>query len=260
CLFGVSKPDRQLSLCSAMHVFQRKAQLGLRLSARSARAGAAAGAGSSGSAAESPRAGAAWHAAEKHFKEIAEGVAALLAGAAEQLVHVDRALEAAPIRRGREFGAILPVRAKLIVLSAFLGVAEDFVRFLNLFELFFGLLVVRIQIGMILPSELPVCLLDFFFLRRSGHTKNLVIIAELYGHERSLLQTDFEAFAGGNHVGIEFTGIGEDFFDVRVFVVWIVMVQGDALNPGFNPDLDRLLPASVSPADVIGQFFGRVLR
>src|SRR5215813_7651153 len=59
------------------------------------------------------------------------------------------------------------------------GIAQDFVSFLNFFELFLGLLVVRIQVGMVLAGKLPIRLLDFFFFRGSRHAQNFVIIAKL---------------------------------------------------------------------------------
>ena len=74
----------------------------------------------------------------------------------KQVLHVDSALKSSPIGRWREFSAVLPVCSKQVVLLAFLRVAEHLIGFLDLFELFFGLLVLGIQVGMILPGELPV--------------------------------------------------------------------------------------------------------
>src|SRR5438034_11458509 len=73
------------------------------------------------------------------------------------------------------------------------------------------------------------------------------------------LHTDLETFTRRNHVRIEFAGVVQNLLDIRVFVVRIVMVQSDALDFGFDSDIDGLLPASMSPTDVIGQFFRRVL-
>ena len=59
---------------------------------------------------------------------------------------------------------------------------------------------------------------------------------------------------------MKFAGIGENFFHNRVFVVRIVVVKGNLFHAAINRGLDRLLPAAVSPADMFGQFFGRILR
>src|SRR6266480_4048545 len=183
---------------------------------------------------------------EEKFKEIQE--------AYEVLSDADKR------KRYDQLGAILPVGAELVVPLAFIRVTENFVCFLDFFELLFRLLVVRIQIGMIFAGKLPVRLLDFVFLGRPRNTKDFVIIAKLHGHGTSLLQTDFEAFAGGDHVGAEFAGFVQNLIDVGIFVVRVVVIQSDTLDAGLNPDLECLLPAGVSPPDVLGQFFGRVLR
>src|SRR5204863_8032784 len=73
------------------------------------------------------------------------------------------------------------------------------------------------------------------------------------------LHTDLETFTRRNHVRIEFAGVVQNLLDIRVFVVRIVMVQSDALDFGFDSDIDGLLPAPMSPTDMIGQFFRCVL-
>src|SRR5207248_2250931 len=87
-----------------------------------------------------------------------------------------------PVRRRREVRAIFPVRSELIVLPAFLGVAEDFVCFLDFLELLFGLLVVGIQVRMVLAGKFPVRLLDFVVLGGSRNAQDFVVIAKLHGH------------------------------------------------------------------------------
>ena len=102
------------------------------------------------------------HAAEKDFKKVAERGAALVPGALKQILQIDSALSA-PVGWRCEFGAILPIRSELIVFLPLRRVTQDFVSFLDFFELLFRLFVIRIQVGMIFPGELPVCLLDFVF-------------------------------------------------------------------------------------------------
>ena len=125
-----------------MHVFQRQRNSVSDSGSASARARAArppAGLG------RLPCPAHAAHSTKKDFKEIAERAAALLAGATEQIFHIDGALESAagaPVRRRSEFSSVLPVRAELIVFLAFFVVAQDFVSFLDFFEFLFRLFVV----------------------------------------------------------------------------------------------------------------------
>src|SRR6516225_272369 len=286
-LLLVSDPDGQFAQSSAVHIFERKRQFRLRFRRRRPRSRPRASSCSRGAAsAESSHSACSSHSTEKHFKEIAEGAAPLLAAAAEEIFHIDRTLEAAaaPVGWRSKFSAVLPVRTELVVLPPLIVVAENFVRFLNFLKLFFSLFVVRIQVRMVFAGKLAVCLFDFLFLRGARNTKDFIIIAKLHCHGsksrtgiaptprnepwsqdspgtgvNSLLQTDFESFAGGNHVWVEFAGVVQYFFDVRIFVIWIVMEKSNPLYFRFNSDLDGLLPTAMTPPDVFRQFLRRVL-
>src|SRR5262249_16314101 len=126
------------------------------------------------------------HPSEQRFEKVTERTASSTGAAAKQVVDIDRAFEtaaSAPVRRRRKVGAVLPIRSQLIEFLTLFGIAQDLVRFLNFFELFLGLVVVRIQVGMVLAGKLPIRLLDFFFFRGSRHAQNFVIIAKLNRHD-----------------------------------------------------------------------------
>src|SRR5262249_44601075 len=96
------------------------------------------------------------HAAEEGLKEITECSATALLSPAEEVFNVDAALESTasstPVGRWSEIGSVLPVGSKLIVFLTLLLVAEDLVGFLDFFEFFFCLFVVRIEVRMILAG------------------------------------------------------------------------------------------------------------
>src|SRR5262247_4584038 len=77
---------------------------------------------------------------------------------------------------------------------------------------------------------------------------------------KSLLYRDFESFAGGNHVGMEFLRVTEDLFDIGIFMMRIVVVECDTFDLSLDSRLDSLPPTAVTPAAMLGQFFRRVLR
>ena len=67
--------------------------------------------------------------------------------------------------------------AELIVLAAFLLVAENVVGVLDFLELRLGLFVAGIAVGMKLPRESAMGLLDFVVRRRFGDAQHFVVIA-----------------------------------------------------------------------------------
>jgi hypothetical protein len=69
-----------------------------------------------------------------------------------------------------------PVGAELVVLLARFRVRENLVRLVDLLEPLLGFFVFRIEVRMILPSELPVGRLDLFLGRRLGNPEDRVII------------------------------------------------------------------------------------
>ena len=64
-----------------------------------------------------------------------------------------------------------------IVDGALLAVGQHRVSFGGLFELFFGVRIVRVAVGMKLKRQLSIGTLDFLVSRRAGYTQHLVIIA-----------------------------------------------------------------------------------
>jgi hypothetical protein len=122
------------------------------------------------------------------------------------------------------------------------------------------LLGVRIQVRMILAGKFPVRLLDLVILGGSGDTEDFVVVAKLYRHVLSLLQSNFEALPSRDRVGIEFAGIVQNFLDVTVFVIGVVMIKDDTFGPALDAGLDGLFPAAMAPPGMAGQFFRRILR
>src|SRR5450759_3506147 len=68
-------------------------------------------------------------------------------------------------RPGARPGVVLPVDPQLVVLRPLGGVGKDLVRLVDLLEAALGVLVSRVPVRVVVPRELPVCLLD---LRRRG--------------------------------------------------------------------------------------------
>ena len=125
-------------------------------------------------------------AAKERLEEVGEGAAAArgaepAAGPAEQVAQLllgDRSEPAAPAagrrpaepartaagervpsRRPGPF-VLLPVGAQFVVLLPRLGVAQHFVRLVDLLEALLGCRIVVVDVGVALPRLLPVCLLD----------------------------------------------------------------------------------------------------
>src|SRR5262249_6423950 len=73
-----------------------------------------------------------------------------------------------------------PVRAELVVLAALVGIAEHFVRLVDLLELAFRALVAGVDVGMVLSGQLSESLLDVFFGRRLRYAERLVVILEFH--------------------------------------------------------------------------------
>jgi hypothetical protein len=67
--------------------------------------------------------------------------------------------------------------AKPIVLGSFLGISQDAVGFSRFLETFFGGLVSRIFVGMVLNGLLAIGTLNFLVGSRPGDTEHFVVIA-----------------------------------------------------------------------------------
>jgi len=118
-------------------------------------------------------------AAEQRFEEVAEAAWRALAA------RPGPPFALAASRRRREVHAVLPAGAEAVVLLAFLGVAEDLIGLVDLFEFFFrGFLFRRrrLQIGVILARQLPIGVLDRLLGRVAGHAEDLVVISKFDAH------------------------------------------------------------------------------
>jgi hypothetical protein len=128
--------------------------------------------------------------AEERLEEIAEPGAAELklnatAIAAAEGVTSPAPAALSPARRRLEATArLVPIGAKLIVFLALLGVAQDFVRFIDLLKLFLRAFLVLCDVGMVLAREFAERALDFIRARRLRDTERLVVISELNSHRR----------------------------------------------------------------------------
>src|SRR5439155_11731267 len=81
-----------------------------------------------------------------------------------------------------EAGAWRPIRAEFIVALALLWVAEDFVGFVDLLELFLGGLLVLGHVGMVLAGQLAKGFLDLFVAGITRHSEGGVVIFEFNRH------------------------------------------------------------------------------
>jgi hypothetical protein len=112
---------------------------------------------------------------KERFEEVAESRAAKLeldstaiaTGASAKAA----ASVASPTRRRLKTARLIPIGAELIVLGTLLGITQDFVGFVDLFEFFLGLgfLPGLGEIGMMFPGELAESALDFICARRLAH-------------------------------------------------------------------------------------------
>lgn len=79
--------------------------------------------------------------------------------------------------------------AKLVVTCFLVGVAQHIVCFGSLFELFFGILIAGIFIGMEFKRRLAVCLLDLVGTRPAVDAKHLIVVS--FRHNRYSPTTTF---------------------------------------------------------------------
>src|SRR5207248_5962657 len=90
-----------------------------------------------------------------HFFRRHRPVAALAAGCAADIPSELAGIESAAARRAARLLVRAPVRAELVVLLPFRGIAEHFVRLVEVFEACLGRFVPRVDVGMVLARELP---------------------------------------------------------------------------------------------------------
>src|SRR5579872_7213196 len=90
-------------------------------------------------------------------------------------------LSAARLLRLLERFRVLPVLPVLIVFLSFVGIAQYFIRLIDLLEPAVRLLVVGIKVRMVLPREFTICRLDLILSGRLANTQYFVVIDKLHG-------------------------------------------------------------------------------
>src|SRR5262249_5047918 len=119
-------------------------------------------------------------AAKELAEEIAEAGAASAAGSTAEIetaeIKVDVARSAARAGAVVARGRVVAVEAVLVIHLALLGVGENVVGFLQLFEFLFGRFVARIQVGMVFAGQLSKGGADVFGGRFARHAQEFVII------------------------------------------------------------------------------------
>src|SRR5882762_6581400 len=73
-----------------------------------------------------------------------------------------------------------PIRSELVVELALLGIVQHVMRLGDFLEASFGLLVARVQVGMVLARELAEGGRDLLLARRAWHAKHLVIVLHFW--------------------------------------------------------------------------------
>ena len=75
---------------------------------------------------------------------------------------------------------LAPVGAELVVFPPLLGIAEDLVGLVDLLEARLSALVAGVDVGMVLPGQFPVRLLEFLLGCGLRHTERRVVILEFH--------------------------------------------------------------------------------
>ena len=77
----------------------------------------------------------------------------------------------------------LPIYAVAVVLAAFVGVAEDFIRLVNFFEFSFGFFIVGVRVRVVLPREAAKCFFYFVRLCGASDAKSAIIVFGFHARE-----------------------------------------------------------------------------
>ena len=121
-----------------------------------------------------------------------------------------------PIRRpaSRRAGLLVhpPVRSQLVVFLPLVGIAEHFVGLVDLLEFRFGRLVAGIDVGMVLPRQLPERLLDLLLGRGLGDAERRVVVLEIHRPLVSTVGSDKNLVNAGMIFGCS---SGRDLFTSR---------------------------------------------
>ena len=90
---------------------------------------------------------------------------------------------------------IFPVCAERIVFFALVGIVQDFVCLVHLFELLFGILVIRIDVGVQFARQFAIRGFDIFFVGIFGNAQNFIIIFVFHARCSSAVQKKTGEFA-----------------------------------------------------------------
>src|SRR5262249_8570563 len=118
--------------------------------------------------------------AKKLAEEIGEAGPASAAGSTAEIetaeIKVDVARGAARAGTVVARGRVVAVEAVLVIHLALLGVGENVVGFLQLFEFFFGRFVAGIQVRMVFAGQLPKGGANVFGGRFARHAEEFVVV------------------------------------------------------------------------------------
>src|SRR5262245_54579526 len=122
------------------------------------------------------RAGAGARPAEHVLKEVTE------VGESAEISEINLHI-ATPTRWRLEICPGLPVRPEFVILFPFLRIRKDTVGFIYFFKLFLGILISRIDVGVVFSSKLPISCANLLVGGLPGEPKCFVVVPELNCHE-----------------------------------------------------------------------------
>src|ERR1035438_4645320 len=71
---------------------------------------------------------------------------------------------------------VLGIKAELVVHGTLLGVREHIVGFLDVLEAILGRLIARVEVGVVLPGELPISFADLLGAGLAGYAERFVVV------------------------------------------------------------------------------------
>ena len=108
------------------------------------------------------------------------GHRAKAAALAAAVVHVVGAAGLTRVETGAGLLVLAPVRTQLVVLFPLGGVAEDFVRLVDLLEARLCRFVVRVDVGMMLARQFAVRVLQFLLGSGLRYSERRVVVLEIH--------------------------------------------------------------------------------
>src|SRR6266487_3065122 len=136
-------------------------------------------------ASESSKSRSAAASAEKRLEKIAEPGSAkfkLNSVIATPFIKSAAWLLPSPLRRRLKSSRLVPIGPQLIVFLSLFRIAQNFIRLVDLFELFFGGLFVLRHIGMMFARQFAKCAPDLIISRCFRYAERFVVIPELHRH------------------------------------------------------------------------------